>query len=90
MRWRRVAAIGASRSARVGAASWLEEKLVDAQLGEVVEGADPRHVTDWLEGDAEAAAGVPVRDLLSLVGGRFFRIFVAALVREATEDPEGT
>lgn len=80
LRYRRVAALAVSRSARLAAPSWIGDALAGTELRERTEGE--RGFERWLVGDAALAAGLPVRDALSFVGGRFFRVFVGALARE--------
>ena len=78
-----VGAIAATLSARIGAASWLEDVLPGAELGDVCEGRGaPGSRLRWLVGDEDLFLALPVRDGLSFVGGRFFRVFVGALRRE--------
>lgn len=89
VRWRRVAAIGASRSARLGAASWLEDKLPWTDLRDVREEADVTDGWIWLAGDLELARAAPVRDEMAFVGGRFFKVLVCALAREREDRGDG-
>jgi hypothetical protein len=90
LRYRGVAALAGSRTARLAAPSWLADCIAGTQLRELVELAAPGEgFPKWVLGDAELARGMPVRDALSFVGGRFFRVLVAALVREVDEGGAG-
>lgn len=85
MRYRKVAALGATLGSRIGAAEWVEDALPQTLFSEH-EGPDAKAEAArglrWVHGDEAAYAAAPVRDALSFTGGRWFRLFVGAASRE--------